>query len=558
MHYVFVTSNAQKEDEVLRAMGIYGKKVQIVASAPESLSSGEMEGLLLQDGVIAVLTERSWLSSDAEGLVIVDELRDMQIVFNFSRLRVLALTASGDVHEKEYNASVQGFIDLDQKLSGEDVFGWDDVFIVSKADKDYHRLKILGMKNAARQIAFSRFVADTLTYESRLDLNFNRQDMAGTVEFEGKAAAFVEGNQLIKAGTQGSFLESMVARVLDGGIFFRSASTRREKNYWLPGLNAGIPLTAKKDEIHEITFFFHDLMHFQIPDLVYVGSFSDVEERDAYILYRMMSEAFTLVFADMYFIDGLVRAGVHYDFSKRRIYPLYRHLRRGPDQVTELRAILRASSLYAVNGDDSGFRELLDCSAEGEAALDAFKEKYGRFFSEDLVWTRRNIEAMEAQSEYVRRWIDIVGPVTIADNGLTTVGKFASDARRRGGTISVETVFDEMFETIIIPGFYYVSRCGPEERVSNAFKRYMLGQMSVFARYDFLCPMNAVSGKLMRKLRGTAVLSSEDIVAMRELYATYVDELRRRDLVSDDDARMYPSIHPLFPPNYVFYDAKVA
>lgn len=37
---------------------------------------------------------------------------------------------------------------------------------------------------------------------------------------------------------------------------------QREKNYWWPGLNAGLPLTAKRDAVHEATFMAHDFGHF--------------------------------------------------------------------------------------------------------------------------------------------------------------------------------------------------------------------------------------------------------------------------------------------------------
>jgi hypothetical protein len=84
----------------------------------------------------------------------------------------------------------------------------------------------------------------------------------------------------------------------------------------------------------------------------------------------------------------------------------------------------------------------------------------------------------------------------------------------------------------------------------------MLGQMSIFARYGDICPMPSLTGKLLRKLKRADVLTSADIESMRGLYASYVAELRDRALISDDDARIYPAIHPLFPPNYVFYDAR--
>ena len=40
--------------------------------------------------------------------------------------------------------------------------------------------------------------------------------------------------------------------VLNQGLVLRAALTRREFIYWLPGLNAGIPLVPKDDAIHEV------------------------------------------------------------------------------------------------------------------------------------------------------------------------------------------------------------------------------------------------------------------------------------------------------------------
>ena len=109
--------------------------------------------------------------------------------------------------------------------------------------------------------------------------------------------------------------------VANNGAFFRAARTRREVNYWLPGLNAGIPFVAKRDPIHEITFTAHDFGHFLIPDLVYTGN-NSTNGRRAYILYRMLSEAVTMVFADMLFVETLRLSGHEYDYSKRHIHPL--------------------------------------------------------------------------------------------------------------------------------------------------------------------------------------------------------------------------------------------
>jgi hypothetical protein len=61
----------------------------------------------------------------------------------------------------------------------------------------------------------------------------------------------------------------------------------------------GVPLVAKADEIHEITFMAHDFGHFAIPDLTYIGCDSLMHRR-AYIAWRMSSEAFTMVSAPVW------------------------------------------------------------------------------------------------------------------------------------------------------------------------------------------------------------------------------------------------------------------
>jgi hypothetical protein len=72
-------------------------------------------------------------------------------------------------------------------------------------------------------------------------------------------------------------LRGLFVSVANAGAFFRAAKTRRELNYWFPGLNAGIPYVAKRDPIHEVTFTAHDFGHFSIPDLIFTGHYAAVQ-----------------------------------------------------------------------------------------------------------------------------------------------------------------------------------------------------------------------------------------------------------------------------------------
>jgi hypothetical protein len=378
-----------------------------------------------------------------------------------------------------------------------------------------------------------------------------------TFEFNSKAFDFVITNPLIAAGTSGHYLGNILSNVLRSGIFFRSAANRKEKNYWLPGLNAGIPLTEKKDPIHEITFLFHDLMHFQLPDLI-----PDIGRglaKKVYVTHRVMGEALTLVLADMIFVDNMKRAGVDYDFSKRLIYPLYQNMNVG-GSVDDLRDLVKAMALYAVRGDDSLIRARLKPGTEAVAALDAFKAKYGRFFEEDIRWTEHNFDQFESQADYIGRWIDdVVGRGNLRTNGLETLSSFMirlDDREAEGGKDVFDAVFEQIFDRVVVGNARTSANRDAEISISNGFKRYIIGQLSIFARFGDVLDAPAIREKLMSKVASERMLTTDEIRAMRDLFNAYVDMLERRSLIDYSDALTYRSMHPVFPPFYVFYDTK--
>ena len=81
----------------------------------------------------------------------------------------------------------------------------------------------------------------------------------------------------------------------------------------------------------------------------------------------------TIMLADGVFVDTLSRSAVDYDFSTRRIYPLFKDIgldfTHSSTFVANLRAIAKASVDYTVKGDDSGFRALLAANGKTEVPL---------------------------------------------------------------------------------------------------------------------------------------------------------------------------------------------
>jgi hypothetical protein len=89
---------------------------------------------------------------------------------------------------------------------------------------------------------------------------------------------------------------------------------------------------------------------------------------------------------------------------------------------------------------------------------------------------------------------------------------------------------------------------------SNAFKRYMIGQMSLFSRYDDLLDGSVIATKLRSMISQNETLTATDIANARALFNYHVEHLIGNGIISPADGAIYRSIHPVFQPFYVFYD----
>ncbi|MCY0990699.1 hypothetical protein OV203_26380 [Nannocystis sp. ILAH1] len=254
-------------------------------------------------------------------------------------------------------------------------------------------------------MAISRFLLDRVYYKKRVDLSATPRAPRRTIEFDDDVAAFVRESPWLGSPALAQFgVDRVLAAVIDRGVFFRAAQNRRERVYWWPGLNAGIPYTPKRDGLHEATFMMHDFGHFLMPDLVFTGATGELR-RQVYVAYRMISEAVTLVLADMVFVEALRRAGADYDWTRRHAHPLFAATQIDPSQPEGLRALLAANVGYCVGGDDSRWRALLAGAGATDESLRDYRQKYEPYFVEDLRWTVRNWEMMTGRvGEFTRWW----------------------------------------------------------------------------------------------------------------------------------------------------------
>lgn len=461
------------------------------------------------------------------------------------------------------------------------VFGWDNIFYVKGLDRSYQYLREAGFKNSARDRVLSQFLRRHVHYKTTRNLQFHSVPVKTSIDFSINISEFFQNIQEYNLDLVREYGFSRIwKRMLHSGIFFRAAAFRRIGIYWNPGVNGGLPLVKKADHIHEITFMAHDIGHQVLPDLVFSGRNSFIHKR-TYIMWRMMSEAFTMALTDMIFIDALRASGVQYDFCKRKIYPLFLDLnvdvspRTNVNRMECIRKVVHANFVYCINGDDSEYRNLISSNpslANSEKAfenLEAFKTKYAPFFVEDFRWTEQNYNSMvSTRSIEARKWWESVQDINnlLGDFKIKSIDDFLGqgvDINTSSDSL-IEHIFSVAFDSIVCPLLesseekFDLLPGDEEKRKFLAFTRWMIGQLSICFKFDFI----PESSELFKKISGALTrlggrINDEEIVQLRSVYESYLDKLVSLSLISYDDHATFSQVYPLFDPFFVNYDKNI-
>ena len=409
----------------------------------------------------------------------------------------------------------------------EQAYHWDVSFVPLGSSMTLHELKLRGLKVSARQLAVGAWLRQWLHYDQPVVWSH----MPATDQMD----VWLQGQPLLQT-PQTQPTRDIVARVHESGGWFKASGDRRTKHYWWPGLNAGIPMTPKRDHVHELTFLVHDIIHWAMPDAIPAGG--DERHYRLYLTTRMMSEAITLCMADMGFVDQAIGAGLDYDASKRKIHPMF-------DPAVPMRSWCQAMSHYAIRGDDARLRQI----AKSEKSLADFQNKYAPFFEADLRWTAQN--ARHLQSSLNPRWRDLHGQFQQELGlGLTTTSDYL-DAWSDDDEALVDGVFDRLWS--IHWGERRAERDGPEATArSRRLRRWWLGQLSLTFLMDDL-PM---SGAVRQIISGACLrqAAQDELAALIPLWENYVDALVGLSRLSSNDAEIFKAHVPIVPPFYVSYD----
>jgi hypothetical protein len=573
---VVLTANKRKFEEVQIALKRYG--VRAVQASASGLSDDDIKALLTQDkNNIAVIREASKLhGSESQRLISQPHSPEnhLRSVDNIGYLKVFTLTEEEELDCYQDTMTMQGYIDLSDYKKDDNVFDWDNVFRLQATGMTYEEMRLKGLKNSVRNNLLSKWIVEKLHYAALSDYNFDPRNVpAQPIDFSLSVADYLQNNDYSTdlISRENDPLANVMRGILNDGVFFRAPQNRRQKNYWLPGQNAGIPRTPKKDALHELTFTMHDLFHHMQPilDLVFTGtpqSMTTMAE-NIYCVHRMCGEAFTMVMADMLFIDELAQQGVEYDYTKRHIHPLYKQLDL-PHEGTiaqRLRPLFYANVSYALKGDDSAYRALKRDDIpdeEFEATLTAFKGKYEGYFRADWQWTKANFACMAERAEIFNNWHKFLGDALFHKAGLTTIDSFVDeltqDKTANFTTLDgvVDAVFDNIYNKISLQFDHPVTLQDEVTLRSNAFTRYMIGQSMLFSVLDHIPQTKSFGRASLYQIRNQSQWSYDDIVDMRKKYNEHLRYLTSQGIINADDYHTWSGTFPVFEPNYVYYESK--
>lgn len=464
---------------------------------------------------------------------------DGEIVLAVSELFVKKLDQNNNINTETYKNETTGILDL-TKTFMQDSFGWDNYFINIDTGLSLYELNKKDLKVFSRQENLASFIVKNLYYKNRNDLNFNPQNQENTIELNNNVLSLIENNKYINNQYSKDLgLVNLFKKAIHHGGFFKSPKNRREKNYWLPGLNAGIPLVKKKDEIHEITFMVHDLCHFIFPD-IFISSTNKSgnnyknSEMKKYVKFRMASEAFTMVIADMIFIDHLVKSGYEYDFSKRKIYPLFKTLNLDSSNIEDIKKLMLANWEYCSTGKIYKYLKLVKNKEDFMVAFEAFNAKYRAFFDEDYVWTTKNFE-------------NIFNERVNLFNFLHNENKPKNIEVNYTKDFEIKMMFDKFIEGLNYSG-------NTDNYLNESFTRYFWGQSYIFEKFNFINETKLFKTKFYDILNEGNI--EKNFKKLRNLYNEYLGVLMSKKLINKDDYFTYQEIYPMFKPVYVFYEKK--
>lgn len=600
---VIITENKKKYQEFYAQLGD-GYGMELHQYVPEKTDHPEKNMAVICEKIMKnmpfsphfILHEKTTLTSIDRNedltLLPLETLaqRELETVIHGSRLHVYKPQWQGEAEKtlsgftaKYFEKRIHGYIKPHSDYNGcEFGFGWDGLFVNSATNLSHEEFYDKYGKKSARQHAASVFIESYLRYKTLSSMRHHSIPSKNPVDFGHDYIHLTEFVQqeahLSNPYVHQWGIEKLRNATINEGLFFKAAWSRPVKNYFSPPFS-GIPLTAKKDSAEETIFMMHDMLHHLIPDLI-CDQGTDKKHFNVYSAWRMISEACTLVLADMLYADSLIQNGIARTCVDQRIYPLFEAIKVAQDlsapenmsnqeQIAFIHQLLFANVRYALLGDDSEWRKLLTDKAgqmlpEHLNRLNAYTAHFEKFFIGDHAWTRANFDNMNKHTDRLHKWIHSVGKPAFTQSNIPLLSDTCTTLEARKINMNdykevVDAVFALIFETRLKPHLQQNQiQFSPDHIIqSRAFRRFLIGQSSLFSRYPVPFNLDHIPQAIF-----TCIQSDENLTPARQnhfrmLQKQYIHGIEGLRLMSRDEALNAIDCATVFPPVYIAYPAML-
>jgi hypothetical protein len=338
------------------------------------------------------------------------------------------------------------------------------------------------------------------------------------------------------------------------GIFMKVGSYPSQRAYWNSSLNGGLPAYKKSDPVHEGTFMLHDLFHF-IPTDPLIGADPLTEgHKGVYVAHRLLSEACTLVLADMVAVSDAGLGAKGYDISKRKIYPVYQSILDNTGKAPDVDKLLAANAYFCFTGDPQGF-SLLGASTE---ATDEYKLKYESIFRDDFMWNLNNYESMEKEARSNPRLLEYYQWLS-EHTKLPLLGDEYSQVNNNDGTGIDITKMLSFFRADFRSALGYQQPIDDMQRTRLGLTKYLAGQRLVFARFgndaDPTAHMNVFDQAFSKIAKASSMDELGELAAAANgMIESYLANLETLGLMLPHEVVQYRFAVPLYPVTFVNYE----
>ncbi len=102
-----------------------------------------------------------------------------------------------------------------------------------------------------------------------------------------------------------------------------------------------------------------------------------------------------------------------------------------------------------------------------------------------------------------------------------------------------------MWRRRIAPALAYAATSDVAQSRTAGFRRWLTGQLALFARYEPIVGMPSLGSELAARVRDPRPFEGEEMLAIRSQFAEHVRQLASDGVISDDDAVIFPDLFPL-------------